>query len=172
LIGNFFPLILYIGLIIVFSLIKFPAIENKTLNFFKAFFPSWKFFDESVNTPVLLIRTQYNETLSDWQVAYPPPKTKWFHFLLNPQGNFYLAFHSHIQQLLGELTLCDEEETKKFHTLVTYKTTVNFARFKVLQLTAEAKYFQFKISNIEYIDNFNFQVLDDILISPITGVNE
>lgn len=149
---------LYFFLIIFFSFIKTPHIENATINLFKAFCPSWKFFDESVDTPVLLYRLVQEEK---WKICIPHPQKHWYHFLYNPQGNFYLAYHSHIQQLLGDLNHLDDFGTQHFHEHVSYQICENFVRS--LNLSSD---FQFKISSIELNDQ-GFSILEDILLSPI-----
>lgn len=149
----------YFLIIIFFSLIKTKTIENSTLNLFKFMFPSWKFFDESIDTPVLLYRLIDQ---AEWKICVPLPKRRWFHFLYNPEGNFYLAYHSHIQQLLGELNSFDDLLLKQFSETVSYKITENFVRFQ-----NPKEDFQFKISAIKFNDNGQFEILEDILISPI-----
>lgn len=155
----FYLILIYFFLIIAFSLIKNKPIESPTLNLFKFMFPSWKFFDESVDTPVLLYKLVNQEK---WKICFPYPKRKWFHFLYNPEVNFYLAYHSHIQQLLGELNNFDDLKLDEFHKTTSYKITENFVRF--LKPTSE---FQFKISSIKKFDNDQFEILEDILISPL-----
>jgi len=61
----------YFALILAFSFFNAKKIENKNLNLFKFMFPAWKFFDESVDTPVLLYRLADQEK---WKICCPPPK--------------------------------------------------------------------------------------------------
>ena len=148
-------IVLYFLLIILFSLIKFKEIKSPTLNLFKSMFPSWKFFDESNDTPVLLYREA-----DDWKICFSPPKLQWWHFFYNPAGNFYLAYHSHLQQVLGELTVASVEEATRFQDNLSYKMLEHFVRSKSPQSD-----FQFKISSIKKAPN-GFAIIEDILISP------
>ena len=135
-------------------------INSPLLNFFKMIFPSWKFFDESADTPVLLYRDLRSET---WIILFPPPKTSWKQILFNPKGNLYLAMHSHIQQVLDDLNHLDPKELEHFQDHISYKITNNF-----VSTISSVKEYQFKISSIR-LDQFNnnhFEVLEDILISP------
>lgn len=149
---------LYFILIIFFSFFKTPKIENAIVNLFKALCPSWKFFDESIDTPVLLFRL-INE--NEWKICINHPRKRWFHILYNPQGNFYLAYHSHIQQLLGDLDQADDLTAQQFHQHVSYKICENFVRSM-----KPSSDFQFKISSIE-LNEQGLHILDDILISPV-----
>ncbi|MDO9182743.1 MAG: hypothetical protein Q7U04_10055 [Bacteriovorax sp.] len=147
-------------------MVKTPYIENPILNLFKSFFPSWKLFDESVNTPILLYRIKVLEHFTDWQICIRAPKIKWFHLILNPHGNYYLAHHSHIQQLLSELSTMPDQQLEFFHQQVSYKITENFVRYEMLKKGIEND-FQFKLSNIKNFNEKSFQIIDDILISPV-----
>ena len=124
--------------------------------FFKPLFPSWKFFDESTDTPVLLYK-YLDET--DWKIVFPPPPKRWFTLLWNPRGNLYLAYHSHMQQLLGDLSAFDENKLDQFHHHISYKITVNFV--KALR---PIRPYHFKVSAIKKTA-LGFEVLEDILIS-------
>ena len=85
--------------------------------------------------------------------------------MYNPEGNFYLAYHSHIQQLLGDLTSATDQQITNFSENVSYKITENFVR-NVLSRKNYQGSFEFKISSIKHTDENNFQVLEDILLSP------
>lgn len=148
-------LAIYFISIILLSVFKTPEIKSPLLNFFKPIFPSWKFFDESVDTPLLYYRTINGQEVSGWIICVPHAPKKWFHIFINPTGNFYLAYHSHIQQLLGELDACNDDQITAFHKSVSYKMTENFVRFE-LQRKNYIGNFQFKISDQQ----------DDILLSP------
>lgn len=152
----FFALIsIYFLIIILLSLFKSPKIESPLLNLFKPLFPSWKFFDESVDTPLLYYRTIIGTEDSEWIICVPHAPKKWFHLFINPSGNFYLAYHSHIQQLLGELDACTDEQISTFHKSVSYQMTENFVRYELQRLKFVGN-FQFKISAHD----------EDILLSP------
>lgn len=120
---------------------------NSFLHFFKTLFPSWKFFDESTDTPVLLYK--YTDE-ADWKLVFPVPAKHWYNVLWNPQGNLYLAYNSHMQQLMMDLAEF-EEVPEKFSQHVSYKITHNF--IKALHPTRP---YQFKVSSRE----------GDFLISP------
>ena len=133
-------------------------------------FPSWKFYDESNDTPILLYKIIDKEVGSEnndqWKICFPPPKVKWFHFLLNPQGNLYLAYHSNIQQLLGDLENCLESKLGDFHQNPSYQIAENFVRHELRTKKTLAD-FQFKISNIKTYAASDFSIEEDILISPV-----
>ncbi len=126
------------------------------LTFFKPLFPSWKFFDESTDTPVLLYK-HLDE--SDWKIAMPVPPKRWYNVLWNPEGNFYLAYHSHMQQLMGDLTAFDENKLDEFHNQISYQITENFVKMLNLQ-----KPYHFKVSAIKKNES-GFEIVEDILLS-------
>ena len=132
-------------------------------------FPSWKFFDESNDTPVLLYSLIELEKPNEWKICIPPPEKKWFHFLLNPKGNYYLAYNSHIQQLLGDLENCADSELAIFHQCISYEITEHFVHFELQKKNIQGT-FQFKLSNIKIHNQNDFLIKDDILISPILEI--
>ena len=159
-------LMAYFLIIIIFSQIKFREIQSPYLNLFKSIFPSWKFFDESSNTPILFYKIIEPENNDQWKICFSPPKAKWFHFLLNSEGNLYLAYHSNIQQLLGDLEDCMESKLCDFHKNNSYQISENFVRREIRKKQIQGK-FQFKISNIKTNTTTDFIIDEDILISPI-----
>lgn len=163
-------LIIYFLFIIIFSRIKFREIQNPYFNLFKSMFPSWKLYDESSDTPILLYKIidkkVESENNDQWKICFPPPKVRWFHLLLNPKGNLYLAYHSNIQQLLGDLENCLESKLGDFHQNPSYQIAENFVRHEIRKEKILDD-FQFKISNIKMHDTRDFMIEEDILISPI-----
>lgn len=127
-------------------------------NFFKPLFPSWKFFDESKDTPVLLYK-YLDESKDEWKIAVNIPDRRWYNFLWNPQGNYYLAYHSHMQQLMGDLSEFDEMKLDEFHHHISYKITANFIR--ALHLSRP---YHFKVSSIKK-NTVSFEIIEDILVS-------
>lgn len=126
------------------------------LTFFKPLFPSWKFFDESQDTPVLLYKC-IDE--AQWKIACPVPSKSWSHIFWNPRGNLYLAYHSHMQQLMGDLSSFDDKKLHEFHHHISYKITENFVR----ALKPERP-FHFKVSTIK-LTEMGFEIIEDILLS-------
>ena len=160
--GNISLILFYFLIIIFLTKFKTPTLTSPYWDLFKSLFPSWKFFDESVDTPILIYKTPLDPS---WLIALKPPSRQWFHVMYNPEGNFYLAYHSHIQQLLGDLTSATDQQITNFSENVSYKITENFVR-NVLSRKNYQGSFEFKISSIKHTDENNFQVLEDILLSP------
>lgn len=151
-------ILLYFIIILSFTFLKAKFLDHAFFNFFKSLFPSWKFFDESTDTPVLLYRFLSSE--DDWKIAVPVPKRKWSDFFWNPEGNFYLAYHSHMQQLMNDLTNLEEEKLQDFQHHLSYKLTANF-----LKIRDFSRPYQFKISTIVKTEE-SFEILEDIILSP------
>lgn len=87
---------------------------------------------------------------TDWRIAFPVPEKRWYNFLWNPEGNLYLAYNSHMQQLMDDLTGF-ENEPEKFSDHVSYKITGHF-----IQRLNPSHAYQFKVSSAG----------GDVLISP------
>jgi hypothetical protein len=139
-------------------------IENPLINLLRPLFPSWKFFDESINTPTLLIRNEFT-TL---EMAYLPPDKKWWNIFINPESNFYLCFHSQIQQLLGDLNEFDDASLDDFKNHSSYLMINQYA--KMAAINKNLNHYQFKISYVNKVGLTDFEISDDVLISPLLKI--
>lgn len=127
---------------------------QKFLFLFRAFFPSWKFFDDAGSLPKLSYQI---EGQSDWVEVSGKPRWRWFHLFINPVGNFNHALDSLIDQLLIEALSANPETLSES---APYRLVQNWARRQVRQSQSRdtATRFQFKIS-------ISLPTPDDVLIS-------
>ena len=104
----------------------------RALRYFRALFPSWRFFDRVVASPRLLVR--YDD--GAWQPIDSAPRPAGT-ALFAPRANLALAYQSVVDQLvheLGELDLEGEapddgiERDPRVTTLVTYELVGRIAR--------------------------------------------
>ena len=153
-------ILIYFVLVLSFSFFKARFLDNAFFELFKSLFPSWKFFDESIDTPVLLYRfVSQKGPANEWQIAVPVPPRRWYNVLWNPEGNFYLAYHSHMQQLMNDLMTLEDEKMSSFHHHLSYQLTANFLKARHFN-----RPYQFKVSTIKKTEA-GFEVLEDILLS-------
>lgn len=70
----------------------------------RAFFPSWRFFEDVEDVPTLLYRrASLGGLWGPWKPCLSRPRRRISAILLNPEGNLALAYGSLIQQLLVDL---------------------------------------------------------------------
>lgn len=121
-------------------------------------FPSWKFFVEMSQSPLLHYRHAGDEgVFSDWIDAFPPPRRRLQHLFLNGEGNLLLAEHSLVEKFIREIS--ETEDETKLHQSTSYQLVESLIRSK---LPAKARKFQFRIGLFS-IRNFS---AEEVLVSP------
>ena len=128
---------------------------QKILFLLRAFFPSWKFFDDPGSLPELSFQL---DGQSDWTKISRQTRWQWSHFFINPAGNWNHALGSLIDQLLNEALKSSPEDLSQN---TAYRLVQNWVRQQIIQNSFEAqgRQFQFKIS-------IALPSPDDVVISP------
>jgi hypothetical protein len=139
---------------------------RKWLFLLRAFFPSWRFFDDVGPELRLEIRFGENEErLGQWRNALRPIRRSWANLPVNPEGNFLHACHN----LLNHLS-ADIQESRDLHSvpeLATYKLVRRLARFQVFESMDPPFQFQFRLSAL-----LPGREGEQILLSPVYGSEE
>lgn len=142
----FFALVIFIQVVF-----KNKTINSKWLNYFKFLFPSWCFFDESSDTPVILYRTM---DMKDFQIALEPHSINLLNIFSNPRHNLYMNFNSVQQQLLNEIY--DNQNNKDFNLkeLPSFKLALSFIRNYILNnknIVLDVKFSFIKKNDVGFI---------------------
>jgi hypothetical protein len=161
-------LICYFSALIAFSLLKRSAPSGslgKVIQLFRAFFPSWRFFEDFDEAPVLYYRLETGDgSYGTWERCLEKPKRRALDLVFNPHGNYVLAAGSLVQQLLSDIEQVEDSKPDEAEKLVSYQLTKNLVSYQIKkhQAHARAARFQFKISaNTE-----------DLLLSPSYALSE
>ena len=139
---------------------------RKWLFLLRAFFPSWRFFDDV--GPELRLEIRFGgseEQFSQWQNALPPIHRSITNLPVNPQGNLLHACHNLLNHLNGDIQ--DLNDLSAISELTTYKLVRNLARFQVFERIDPPFQFQFRLSALHF-DREGEQ----ILLSPVYGSKE
>ncbi|MCK6574147.1 hypothetical protein L6V77_23965 [Myxococcota bacterium] len=85
------------------------TVRGPAVHLFRAFFPSWRFFEDTGPAPRLMHRLVGPDgTTGPWLDTLPPVSRGPLALLYNPAGNLRLAFGSLVDQLVAELATIDE----------------------------------------------------------------
>jgi hypothetical protein len=136
---------------------------RKWLFLLRAFFPSWRFFDDV--GPELRLEVRFGEheaALCEWQNALPPIPRSISNLLVNPRGNFLHACHNLLNHLNADIQ--DSPDLKRVDELTTYKLVKNLARFQAFESVSPPFAFQFRLSALSDPNQG-----DEILLSPLYG---
>ena len=166
-------ILLYFGLTYFFSWASGPQFSSKTIYYLRAFFPSWRFFEDMSKTPLLLVRSSEDgESFGPWGLLVGKITPSVSHFLFSPQGNLHHSYSNHLQHLIDDLNQSQSDED--FGRSVGYRLTRNLVQFEIGKRSADfpGQYFQFKVS----VQGEGQRALptdcDDIFISVVHPVGE
>lgn len=168
------------------SKLRVTPVPGKAVFLFRAFFPSWRFFDDLADVPQLEFRwSRLGEELGPWVLAFEKPKFKFSSLVLNPRGNFALANQSLLSQLLSDLSdlqggdgtmLSSDRAQEKIEELTSYRLVKNHVQYQVLRGARELQpkvvqvHYQFRLQTrrIEFNSESATQVFwEEVLISPV-----
>lgn len=146
--------------------------DRRVFQLFRAWIPSWRFFETLSAQPVLFFRvTAANDAnaeagAGEWQLALKRPPRSLFSIFLNAEGNLHLACYTLLDQLEEDISELTPAELEVFPQSPSYQLVQNLVCFLLkerLQLTVGTRY-QFKISRSLPSDQ---PVFEDILVSPV-----
>ena len=153
------------------SKLRVTPVPGKAVFLFRAFFPSWRFFDDLADVPQLEFRwSRVGEELGPWILAFETPPFKFSSLVLNPKGNFALANQSLLSQLLSDLSdlqgsqggdgamlsscqggdgamLSSDQAHEKIEELTSYRLVKNQVQYQVIRRAREV---QPKVVQVHY----------------------
>ena len=116
------------------------------LSYFRIFIPSWRFFESTGDLALLQYRMHMpNQRVTGWQDCLSKPSASFLSFFINPQGNFYLAAQTLVEQTLVNLN--DDSFRLNFSQSSTYQMLQALVRAQICQHQDLAPVsYQFKIT--------------------------
>jgi hypothetical protein len=119
------PLALLAILVVVLggvSLLPRRDVRHPLAGVLRVLLPSWRFFDDVQDTPMLLVRVAAPERpFGAWRPLLVPQARRLSHLLWNPDGNLRLAQHALLERLLADLADWDEGRDPPPESLVSYQ---------------------------------------------------
>lgn len=142
--------------------------NGRVLQLFRAWIPSWRFFETLSDQPVLFYRfaAADGEEVGEWQQALKRPPRSWYSIAVNGEGNLHLACYTLLDQLeedLGELDVSQMDLVPATPSYQLVKNLVCFLLRERNELQRGSRY-QFKVSRILARDA---NAVEDILVSPV-----
>lgn len=145
-------LVLYFLALAILSSLQPAEVSWRVAVLLRAFFPSWKFFEDYADIPKLFFRVRESDP---WKMLEEPRARTRLGLLINPGGNQALALGSLVQQLLFDLQ--KTKDVPEFEKTVSFDLVRELVRRRVGPGVSS---YQFKVANV--INGHH----DDILISP------
>jgi len=104
------------------SLLPRRDVRHPLVGLLRVLLPSWRFFDDVQDTPVLLVRTaRVALPFGAWRPVLIPRARQLAQLLWNPDGNLLLAQHALLERLLADLAEWDEGRDPPPESLVSYQ---------------------------------------------------
>jgi len=144
-----FILGIYLCVLGILSRVKTMNFSGKGIFLFRAFFPSWKFFEDFSDVPELYYRLgPSRDSLGHWQLCLPKSKRSLSTLFFNSEGNYLHACRNHLHHLITDINEVDEEKPDEFEKSVSFQLTKNLVLFEIKRSKQKGKHFQFKVSTL------------------------
>jgi hypothetical protein len=97
-------------------------VPGRAFVWLRAFFPSWRFFEDIGPVPTLRWRAGASaDALGPWRDAHTPHARPWTALLYNPKGNLTFAEHALVEHLLIDLDDVPDAAPDDAAQLVSYR---------------------------------------------------
>jgi len=158
----------YFAVILILSLKSPKSVPGKLAFLLRAFFPSWKFFEDCEYAPLLFYRVkEKNQEFEPWAPCLEKPKFQLSSLLLNPHGNFLLLSSSLILQLVGDLEEADERFANDLEKSVAYQLTKNLVSYQIKKTRVEQRDIKYQFKLCATYPATPLRAPEDMLISPV-----
>jgi hypothetical protein len=154
----------YFVVLVGLSLARVMPVRVAAIQRLRAFFPSWKFFDEVGVVPVLLARVARDDDAladGDWQPCLRPLPRRAGALFVNAAATLQLAYGSLLAQLVAEVE--ELPIPADVEALASYQMTLALVRTRLG--AAAGQRFQFKVCLCE--PGAPPGLDDDMIISPV-----
>jgi hypothetical protein len=128
----------FIPFLILLYLVRGRVVKNRWVFIFRAFFPSWKFFEDSRAQ----YKLYYQKDNEGWLPAIELLSRKKLSLFLNSEVNFHLALDTLVQRFVMDLAEEQLDSTKSvsyrlIKKLVAHKVVSGTFRFKITDGTED-----------------------------------
>jgi len=145
--------------------------NRRVFQLFRAWIPSWRFFETLSDQAVLYYRIAdgEGELTNEWRKALARPPRRWYSIVLNGEGNRHLASYALLDQLEEDLGELDSTQLDSLAHLPSYKLVQNLVCFLMRERNEvrSGTRYQFKVSRMLAS---NADAFEEILVSPVHAV--
>lgn len=143
--------------------------NRRIFQLFRAWIPSWRFFETLSDQPVLFYRfaTIGNEVSGEWHLALKRPPRALYSVLLNAEGNLHLANYTLLDQLEEDMGELQRDQIDVLPQLPSYQLVQNLVCFLLRERKESASAYQFKVSRMLANDKAEFE---EILVSTVHNI--
>ena len=137
----------------VSGFLRRTTVKSPTAHLLRSLFPSWRFYEEVTEVPVLQFRVSIDGTqFGDWVTAVEKPKLEWHSLFLNRSGNLFHAEQSLLQLLeseIGDLPAVNAAQIAVLENGVSFQLASNLVQYFLReQLSLAEQFFQFRLLRV------------------------
>ena len=158
-----YVLVGYFALLVGLSLLRAVPMKSRAVQRLRAFFPSWKFFDDVGDVPRLYVRVDAGA----WTPCLPQVRRRVGAIFLNAEANLRLAASSLLSQLVADLeeqaAATDGAVGEGVEDTVSYQLTHALVRTRLVAPAGTS--YQFKVCLLA--PGATPGPDDDMLVSPV-----
>jgi hypothetical protein len=141
---------LYFALLLLVARWRSSPVPSRAVQLLRAFFPSWRFFEDVGDVGTLYVRTGStgagDDALGSWQPLLPQPRRHLGMLVVASEVNLLLACRSLVQQLQADLEDADEAHPERLTASVSYRLVHDLVRFRLAErAAARGTRFQWKL---------------------------
>lgn len=125
-----------------------PLVKSHLANYFRVFFPSWKFFNEVGWVPRVYFQYgEHQEHPLNWEFLWTSVDFRPWHFFLNPKTNLNYALESICIEVVREAQL----NNKSLENSTAFKLLDNAVKMKIRynKNTKPKFYYRFKVVSFD-----------------------
>jgi hypothetical protein len=161
---------IYFAVIALLATLKPRYIPGRAIYLFRALFPSWRFYEDICEVPMLHFRwqngTDTEEFATDWVPAWGAPERSWSALMLNPSGSFVFACQGLLNQVESDIDEIGTGEHQEFANSVSYRLLQKLVLHQMRKRpeSRAARRYQFKLTAATQGEE---QTGEDVLISAV-----
>jgi hypothetical protein len=160
-------IIIYLVTLILFSLFKSNHFQGKSFYLLRAFFPSWKFYEDLGDVPILFYRIKERGSIwTPWKNCVEKKKRKWTKLFLNSQGNVHLAYGSLLQHLVTDIQEIEDSDYFSLKSKASYQLVQNLVLFEISKTNSFQSGMQYEFKVSSWAPCSPSTLAEDILLSP------
>lgn len=161
-------LLVYVVALIVLASVRAVPVASPVVQRLRALFPSWRFFDDIGDAPLLMVRvaTSDDEAAIDtapWEPCLPTPRRRVTDVLWNPQGNLRLAYDSLLMHLLTDI----DEHVGPIGSAVSFQLTEQLVAYQLRTHARTDRIVRYQFKLMTLAAGASPEQAQDVLISGV-----
>ncbi len=151
--SSYLLLTLYLAAAAFLLFFRTRYVPGRAIYLFRVLFPSWRFFEDLCELPVLYHRVRAADgAFGPWRKSLSSDRRHLYKLLFNAEGNKLLAYQGLLQQVENDMQSVTEGSEAEFASSVSYRLLERLVRKQIprseLPEGEGPVFFQFRLSSL------------------------